>query len=177
MKNLFALTLLTAILTGCGTSGEDLQGRFGTPTRAWTMALSTASPSGTRTVSVSDDVLLFEMTLPIKNTLAVGSRFEVAFTTDSDLDPIADGTTVNLKVDGTTVGTGTFNLVDPSIPDEGTATVTTTSIVKLKAGTPVTFTVNTNTASILAEDAGVDDELTVEVEYNGKSVTGNVLKY
>lgn len=176
MKKLFSLTLLGALLlTAC--QGEDLQGRFTTPTVKWTMELSDDSPSGVRVVSASDDVLAFDMTLSTKNTLAIGSQFTVSFTTDGDIDPLADGTTVNLKANGKTIGTGTFSLVDPSIPNEGTALITTTASVMLKTGKANTFTVNTDTAAILAEDAGVDDPLTMSVEHNGKTVTGNVLLY
>lgn len=178
MKKLLSLTLLGALfLTACSTGGEDLQGRFRTPTTTWTMELSDVSPSGIRLVSTSDDVLAFDMTLSAKNKLVVGSQFTVSFTTDGDIDPLADGTTVELKVNGSTVGTGTLSLVDPSIPNEGTALIVTTSIVNLKAGTPTTFTITTDTAAILTEENGVDDPLTVSVEHNGKTVTGNALTY
>ena len=176
MKKLIALTMLSALLlSAC--QGEDLQGSFGKPTKVWTMELAAASPSGTRTVSSSDEVLLFDLTLPQKNVLAVGSTFQVYFMTDSDLDPLADGTVVSLKADGSTIGTGTFTLVDPTIPSEGSALITTTSAVSLKAGKTMTFTVLADTATILAEDAGVDDNVSVSVEYNGKNITGNSLRY
>lgn len=178
MKKLLSLTLLGALLLGaCSTGGEDLQGRFGTSTTKWTMELSDSSPSGARTVSASDDILAFDITLPTKNTLAVGSQFTVSFATDGDIDPLADGTTVTLKANGKTVGTGTFSLVDPSIPNEGTALITTTTSVALKGGKATTFTVNTDTASILAEEAGMDDPLTMSVEYNGKTVAGITMVY
>lgn len=176
MKKLIALTMLSALLlSAC--QGEDLQGSFGKPTKAWTMELSPSSPSGSRSVSSSDDILAFDLTLPQKNELAVGSTFQVYFTTDNDLDPIGDGTTVTLSANGSTIGTGAFTLVDPAVPSEGSVLITTTSGVKLKAGKTVTFTINTSSSAILAEDTGEDDEVVVSVEYNGKTVTGNTLKY
>ncbi|MEK9159687.1 MAG: hypothetical protein AAB383_03070 [Patescibacteria group bacterium] len=178
MKKLLALTMLSALLlTSCMPQGEDLQGRFGKPTKAWEMTLSPSSPSGSYAVSASDSVLYFDMTLPTDNGLTLGSIFIVSFATDLDLDPLADGTTVSLKDGATTIGTGTFALVDPSNPSEGTAVITTTKAVSLTAGTAKTFTITTNTSEILTEDAGDDDPLTVRVEHNGKSVTGNALIY
>lgn len=177
MKKPLSLTLLGALLlTSC--QGEELQGRFTTPTvKEWTMELSDSSPSRARMVSASDDIIIFDLTLPIKNTLAVGSQFTVTFATDMGLDPLSDGTLVTLKANGKTIGTGTFSLVDPSIPSEGTALVTTTVAVSLKAGKSTTFTINTDTTAILDEEAGVDDPLTVSVEYNGKAITGGTMMY
>lgn len=178
MKKLLSLTLLGALfLTACSTGGEDLQGRFSTSAKLWTMELSSSSPSGLHRVSTADEVLIFDMTLPKKNTLAVGSRFQVYFMTDMDIDPLADGTTVYLKESGDTIGTGTFYLVDPSIPSEGGALITTTVAVDLDAKETTSFTITTDTGAILAEDTGVEDNLTVSVEHNGKTVTGNVLRY
>jgi len=178
MKKLITLTMLSALLlTACMPQGEDVQGRFGAPTKVWAMTLSSSSPSGSRTVSASDTVLAFDMTVPKANTLAVGSRFTVDFSTDLDIDPLSDGTTVYLKDGANTIGTGTFVLIDPSIPNEGTALITTTAAVSLSAGAPKTFTIITDTAEIMAEDAGVDDPLTVIVEHNGKTVTGMTMVY
>lgn len=178
MKKLITLTMLSALLlTACMPQGEDVQGRFGAPTKVWAMTLSASSPSGTRVVSVSDTVLAFDMTVPKANTLAVGSRFTVDFSTDLDIDPLSDGTIVYLKDGSTTVGTGALVLIDPSIPNEGTALIATTTAVSLAAGTPKTFTITTDTSDIMAEDTGEDDPLTVIVEHNGKSVTGNTLNY
>lgn len=171
--------MLSALaLTACTTSGEDLQGRFGGSSKvAVGMTLSDSSPSGARSVSASDDVMIFELKATGKTTLPAGATFLVSFKTDGDLDPAASGTsTVKLMVDGKEVGSGTFNLVDASKTEEGTATITTSSVVTL--GVKATsFEVNTNTAALLAEDAGVDDPLTVSVEYNGNLVTGNTVNY
>lgn len=163
------------LLNSC--QGADLQGRFSTNTKDWSMQVDSSSPSGTRTVSSSDGIIIFNLKLPVKNTLALGSQFTVVLETDGDIDPLADGTVLTLKANGKTVGTGTLTLVDPSIPNEATALITTTSAVGLKADKSTTFTVITDTSAILAEDAGEDDELTVSVEYNGKKITGSALTY
>lgn len=141
------------------------------------MELAEASPSGNREASAGDEVLVFDMTLPSKNTLETGSMFEVYFKTAKGLDPMGDETVVNLVVDGTVVGTGSFSLVDPSVPSEGTALITTTKEVKFKGGDAKVFSVSTDTAAIMADEAKADEALTVGVEYNGKSVTGNTLTY
>ena len=169
--------LSALLLTACMPEGEDVQGRFGTKTKEWSMELSEASPSGIQVVATSSDVLAFDITLPAKNTLAIGSQFTVSFLTDGDIDPLADGTTVTLKANGKNIGTGTFSLVDPSIPSEGTALITTTKAVSLKGGKATTFTVSTDTATILVEEAGVDEPLAMKVEYNGETIAGNLLTY
>lgn len=179
MKKLIALSMLSALLlTACAPEGEDLQGRFGsTTTNTVTMTLDGSSPTGSRTVSADDSMMEFNMKSNLKQVLSAGSEFRVDFSTDVDLDTTtAPGTSVYLFVNGDIVGTGTFSIIDKTNPSEGVAFVTLSSAVTINAKA-TKFTVRTDSNDILAEDSGVDDEVVVSVEYNGKTVTGNTVNY
>lgn len=179
MKKFLSLTMLSVVLlTACTPSGEDLQGKFGgTGSATVTMTLSPSSPSGAKTVSTNDNVLAFDLKASSRTTLPAGSTFLVTFDTDNDLDPASSGLTlVNLMVDGKTVGVGTFNLVDITKTAQGTAYVTTTSVVNLTSKAK-TFTVSTDTETMLVDDSGIDDPLATSVEFNGNIVKGSMLLY
>jgi hypothetical protein len=164
-------------LAACsGTSSEDLQGKFPSSTKvAVSLATSTSSPSGARSVSASDDILLVDATASAAMLLTAGKTFTFTLVTT---DPIIDtsaaaGVKVTLKNGSKTIGEGYTTILDASTV---TATITVTSALSLNT-TAKTLTVNTDTASILAERAGVDDEVTASLTYGSNTATGNLLRY
>ena len=172
-KFLLVLTLVFSLVLSACASGEDLQGKFGTPSVV-TMTLSSSSPSGSRSVGASDDFLVFDMKASTTKTLAVGTKFQIALAADADIDTAsAAGLKVYLKKKGTTIGEGTLSVVDGSLVE---GTLELTSELKLST-TSTELTLNTNTSLLLAEDAGVDDPLTATLTYGTTSVTGNTVNY
>lgn len=191
MKKLLSLTLLGALLlTACSTGGEDLQGRFGSPTlvapAVMTMSLSSSSPSGFHSSSSVDDFLYVDIKFDKKTTLSAGSEFRVDLSIDGSgegdpakgsFDTAVSGEPILLYNAGTLIGTGTFTIIDLTNPYEGVAYVTTTKAITFKAGATQTLYFTSNTANLIAEESAAFDVMTAKVEYNGQKVAGNALKY
>ncbi|MFA6024012.1 MAG: hypothetical protein WC777_02235 [Candidatus Gracilibacteria bacterium] len=179
-----ALGLLVVLGLSLYASGglDSLQGKFSTASSALgtvNYALSTSSPSGSRTVSSSDDVLVMTASTTRSASIPAGSTFTVYFwtTIPAYIDAAADGSTVYLKNGSTTIGTG---VVDRTDLGTAYATVTTTSRVSLTRTMPATLTVNIDSATVLDETPGEDDPFNVAFKYGStwtEMVEGNVLNY
>lgn len=185
MKSARVLGLLLALSilsTACGTSGEDLQGRFGETTpgvldESATLSLSSSSSSGSRTVSSSDVFMNFELSDVGMKYLYKGDRFRVQLNSDADFDAAQDGlVTVWLKKGTKTVGSGVFNLTSITSLDEVIAFVEITAPVLLTDSGTTKFSLTTDTGALLTDDSGVDDVVTSNVQYFGDTVTSNIVE-
>lgn len=134
-----------------------------------TLSLASSSPSGARLVSATDDVFTFTVTadsgelVKIKNT-------KILLTSDGDFDTTAVSSATLEDKTGATVGSARVSFTDSS-----------NAYVQFNFSTPLEvpksdfddYTLTLDTATILDDDSGVDDPLTVSIKL-GSSTSGTV---
>lgn len=181
-KSKVLLSLATVLLIVLGatlyTSGADLQGRF---IGGGSIALSTSSPSGARSVSSSDDFFAFDVTATATNpsVIQAGDMLQVTFRTDTgDINETVSSATsaerVLLSCDGANFGAGYIVPVDDSLAAVGVVMVNQLTVA---ASDTTTCTLNMNTTDLLEDDAGVDDPLAVTMVYGRTIINGNTVNY
>ncbi|MFA5855177.1 MAG: hypothetical protein WC846_02735 [Candidatus Gracilibacteria bacterium] len=159
-----------------------------------TLALASSSPSGSQSVSATDDAFEFTITADTSETVRLFS-VKINMTSDNDFNSAIKTTPLKayLKEEfGATVATGTVSYVDannasvtfyvgreiapiktevklPTLPKMSLAP----QYVEIAKGTPKTFTLEIDTATLLDEDTGEDDPLIFSIDY-GSSADGVV---
>jgi hypothetical protein len=189
-KKYLAFVLALVVMVGVGVAYTqnmgNLQGKFtmvkATPYGTWT--LDPSSPSGTRSVSRDDEILVFNVkagsTTDVNFT--EGANIDLSFIasdpTRGDIDGSVDGTEVLLRNSmGYEIGKG---YIIPYSGDLAYASIYFTSSVGVSAGATGTYSLHTDTSTLLSEDAGEDDSLTISLSYgkvNPVSLTSNTLTY
>lgn len=149
-----------------------------------------AMPAGTL---ADDDTLHFEFvdnttrlaatdTIHIDRVMLYNEKLVVDVSTDTDIDTYANNTTnagapveAYLKEGSTTRATGYFSTVTNGASAAATASVAfiPTTAIEIAKGTTKLFSVETDTADLLAEDAGSDDPVTFSFDL-GSSSNGSV---
>lgn len=165
---LIAIVLLGVYLFG---SGSDLQGRFGVFSGPGSgsdmLTLADSSPSGSRTVSVADTVMVFDLNSAIDS----GESLRLRMKSDADFN-----------LDTTDVVTAYLYLSSEKVAE---AEVSFSSVYnasakfELPSGLAVgTYSIQLNTAELLDEDAGTDDPLNLTLSYNIRTkLRGNTINY
>lgn len=169
-----AVGLLVILGASLYVSGASLQGRF---IGGGSIALSSSSPSGARSVSSSDDFLILSVTASSirPSVLQAGDILELSLASDSDFDqPAAEGLEVILRVSGMEFGHGYIVPVDSSTAKVAVVVVDKIS-VPTSSSADLTFT--TSTTDLLDDDAGVDDPLAVTMRYGSTTVISNTVNY
>ncbi len=128
--------------------------------------LNRTSPSGSRTVSVTDEVFAFDVMADSAEDVTLQ---ELTFDLISSADFNTSATvSAILEQSGTEVGSATVTIVDAS-----TAYATFSDDIVIAAADTAELTLVLDTASLLDEDAGIDDPFTVSIDY-GSSSDGTV---
>jgi len=155
-------------------NGADLQGRFGT-FKSPVIALSDSSPSGARSVSSNDQVMIIDMkAIATDSYIAKGKTFELSFATDADFDALAHLDPVYLKQGATIIAEGLINKLSDS---QAEASLELASPISIAAGDTETYSVTMNTSHVLSTTTGEDESLDITFEFLGKSILGNTLTY
>ncbi len=167
---------------------DSLQGSFGgLGGETWT--LSASSPSGTRSVSVSDEIFVFDVTAPSTRSVTIPAGTALNFTfSSSTLDTsysTGEGSRVTLLTSdsaGVEVGHGYIETAEASGHTDVYASVALLVTTTLTAGETNTFTLVVDSADLMDEDTGVDDDLVVSMSVDrgisrSVNLTGNTLKY
>jgi hypothetical protein len=134
-----------------------------------TMTLSAAGSANTDTIDLDRVVLYTE-----KITVNIASDADI----DTNTAGSADNLVAYLKDGGSTVATG-YVYSATQAADASAAAITfypqsgTDSTIEISKGTSKTFTLQLNTGSLLAEDAGSDDPVTFSINL-GSSAAGTV---
>lgn len=133
-----------------------------------TLALAASAPTGSRSVSASDDAFVFSVEADGAGNVDV-QKLEINLTSDADFDTAAS-VTAYLKESGTTLTSAPVTFTDAS-----TAKITfnVTGSGEVAAGSDEDWVVNLDTGTLLNEDAGADDPLVFSITY-GTSSTGTV---
>lgn len=178
------LSLATALLIVLGatlyTSGADLQGRF---VGGGSIALSSASPSGSRSVSASDDVFAFDVTATAVRPSVIQAEDVLSFkfsSTTGDIDPASGEDTRITLTDssGNEVGHGYVVTYEAAgNPFYAYGTIVMLDGVTVAASDTETLTLTVDSAALLNESAGIDDYLDISMRYGTTTVTGNTLRY
>ncbi|MFT7183716.1 MAG: hypothetical protein ACI9QC_000035 [Oceanicoccus sp.] len=133
-----------------------------------TLALSSTSPSGARTVSSSDEVFVFNVSAHDSEDVDL-VILTVDFASDGDFNLAADGDTVYLKNGGTTVATGLLVVSDA---DEAHVRLIPSSSFAVSGGDTESLSIVLDTTSLMDVDAGEDDMLTATIDLGHFSPTG-----
>lgn len=133
-----------------------------------TLALDSTSPSGSRTVSASDDAFVFSVTADSAEKVDV-QKLVIDILSDADFDTTAS-VTAYLKESGTTLASAPVTFTDAS---NAKITFNTTGVGEVVAADTELWVVNLDTGTLLNEDAGIDDPLTFAITY-GTSSSGTV---
>ncbi len=184
------LGVIVIVLAGAAVyfgSGSLFQGRLAGPSTIITpesrlpnlsISLNAASPSGSREVSSSDKMAVFDVCNNARKDVAIGSLLIGVVSDRFDINNDAD-----IKVDGITVSeanTSEVMRIGVDLIDGGET---------IEKGQCETFEISLNTADLLAERGGVDDMLRVDLsalyDTNGAILTsvvntpvnGNTLRY
>ncbi len=150
------------------------------------VAMPTGTDSGDQFVSiqlVDATELLATDTIHIDRLLLYNDKLTVDLTTDTtDVDTNANNTTnagapvaALLKEGGSTSATGYWATLTNGASSTNSASVTfiPTTEISIAKGTTKTFTLNTNTSTLLAEDGGSDDPVTFSIDM-GTASSGTV---
>ncbi len=141
------------------------------------LSLSSSSPSGSRTVSVNDELFKFVVSADSQEKVVISpfvDKIKIDFVSDGHINYSANGKTAYLKEGGTTVAQGTIAVYNSS-----SATVifspngTNYPGIEILQGTSKTFSVVVDTVSLISGMAGTDSLLTVSIDL-GSSANGFV---
>jgi hypothetical protein len=133
-----------------------------------TLSVASSSPSGTRTVSSSDDAFIFHVTADDWERVEIeGITVDMSSDADFDTDAVV---TAYLKESGITVASAVISFVDSS---HAKAAFVPTDF-EVAEGETETLTLNLSTAALLDEDAGFDDPLTFSIDLG--SATDGVVR-
>jgi len=176
-----AVVLLIALGATLYASGTSLQGRF---IGGGSIALSSSSPSGSRSVSISDDIFVFDVEATAVRPSVIQAEdvllFKFSSSTTGDIDPAnGEGGRVSLTdSSGDEVGHGYVVTYEAAgNPFYAYAAVVMLGTVTVAAGDTETLTLNLDSSSLLDESSESDDELVTSMKYGTTTVTGNILRY
>ncbi len=169
-----ALTLAAGTYMA-GNSGELLQGRI---VGGGTLSLSPSSPSGSRSVSASDQLFAFDLTASATKQSSIYAGTPLLFTLNTDSNDISISS-VGSRVEildqwGASAGYG-FVVLDSY--DQAWFTIYLKKDLQASAGTTSTFPIVMDTVTVLDDDAGTDDNVNVTMKHGTTTITGNTLKY
>lgn len=133
-----------------------------------TLALSSSSPSGSRSVSTNDDAFVFTVTADSNEKVAL-KNLKILLTSDADFDTTAV-TTAYLKESGSTVTSARVSFTDAS----NAYVQLSFSGEEVDAGTTKTYTLNLDTNALLDEDSGVDDPLVATINLGSAGSPGGL---
>ena len=175
-----AVGLLVVLGASFFASGSSLQGRF---IGGGAISLSSSSPSGSRSVSVADDIFAFNVTATAVRPSVIQDQDVLFFKFSSsagDIDPAnGEGGRMSLTdSSGNEVGHGyviTYEAAGNPFYAYG-AVVMLDTVTVAAAGTE-TLTLTLDSTSLIDEDSGVDDTLVVSMRYGTATVTGNTVNY
>lgn len=131
-----------------------------------TLALASTSPSGSRSVSASDDAFDFTVEAD-SNEKVVMKNLRILLDSDADFDTTAL-TAATLKTGGTTVATAKVNFTD----DSSAYVLFTFAEEEVTKGSTKTYTLTLDTATLLNEDSGMDDPLSASIDLGSSGSAG-----
>lgn len=148
-----------------------LQGRI---VGGGTVSLSTSSPSGAKTVSTNDEIMALDLKASSTAQASIYAGTALLFTINTDANDLSIasvGSRVSiLDQFGAEAGYGYIELDSYS---QAWVTIYLKKDLQASAGTTSTFPIMADTDTILADDAGVDDPVTVTVQIDKGTAAGN----
>jgi hypothetical protein len=133
-----------------------------------TLALSSSSPSGARSVSSSDEVFIFTVTADANEKVEL-KNLKILLTSDADFDTTAV-TSATLKEGAVTLATARVAFTDSS----NAYVQFSFSGAEVAEGTTSSYTLVLDTNTLLDEDTGADDPLAVSINLGSAGSPGGL---
>lgn len=136
-----------------------------------TFSLSSSSPSGPRSVSSTDDAFIFSVAADSEEEVTI-KDLTIKLSSDADFN-MASGQIASLKSGSTTLASAPISVSSSSKASVSFSAEDGYSLVEIAKGASDTLTFQLDSATLMDEDAGVDDPLTVSIDL-GSSLDGKV---
>jgi len=138
-----------------------------------TLELSSSSPSGSRSVSATDEPFIFTVTAHDEEDIYL-EELTINMQSDGDFADLPepyefDALEVYLMEGSTEVASGAVNVIDSNNAYVTLAPGEFDSELEITKGTTSEFTLRVDTTTLLDEDSGVDDPLTFSIDYGSAS--------